>query len=66
VEWYDTYVSENHAENAKPIVLELRGLISQLKDVDLRLKRALNMDTLVNLLDLDPEKDEIDIFTGQE
>ncbi len=55
IERYDTYASDKHVENAKPIVLELSRIINQLKDFDIRIKRALNMDTLVNLLDTDDE-----------
>jgi len=68
IEHFDTYTSASHAENAKPIVMELRPIITQivtqLKDFDLRLKRALNMDTLVNVLDLD--RDEESLFLSSE
>ncbi len=56
IERFDTYASEHHVENAKTIVLELSRLINQLTDFDLRMKRALNMDTLVNVLDTDSDK----------
>ena len=50
IERYDTYASESHVENAKAVALELRQIISHLTDFDLRMKRALNMDTLVEIL----------------
>ena len=42
-------------EGAQNAILELGGIISQLNDVDLRIKRALGMDMLVYLIDTDDD-----------
>ena len=64
IERYDTYASDKHVENAKTVALELSRIINQLKDFDLSLKRALNIDTLVNVLDID--RDEARLFLSSE
>ena len=51
IECLDTYASESHVENAKAVAIELSQIITQLKDFDVRMKRALNIDTLVNVLE---------------
>jgi transcriptional regulator NrdR family protein len=64
IERFDTYAPDTLVRGAQATVLELRPMITQmvmqLKDFDLRLKRALNMDTLVNVLDTD--RDKINLF----
>lgn len=64
IERFDTYKSDHLVERAQAVTLELSQVINQLKDFDMRLKRALGLDTLVVLLDTD--SDEVTLFRSSE
>lgn len=46
-------------EGAQAVTLELSEVINQLKDFDIRLKRALGLDTLVVLLGMDSNENTL-------
>lgn len=64
VERYDTYKGDQLIEGAQATILELRQIISQLKDFDVRMKHALGLETLLSVLDT--TDDEINLFAPSE
>ncbi len=59
IERFETYKPDNMVEGAQAVTLELSEVINQLKDFDVRLKRALGLDTLVVLLGTDSDEDTL-------
>ncbi len=64
IERFETYKPDNMIEGAQAVTLELSAIINQLTDFDIRLKRALGLDTLVVLLGMD--SDENTLFRSSE